>query len=309
MKEQENQDRLPTDPEQETLPIGDKLPEEVTPADDETIAEVIPPAHQADKEEVKEKKLKKEKKEKKKDNKIKLSDRFTFNKANHKYYLDGKPLTGVTTVLGVIAKPALIQWAANEAIKYIRETQPKPVKIAGVDMVIYTKDQLSDLLDTARVASTTKRDGMADIGTAVHAWLEKFVKGKNPKPNKKLDHITKNFVEWAHKNQIKFLKSEVRVFSEKHWFAGTFDLLFEMNGKIYIGDIKTGSGIYGREPFAQMAGYQICLEEAGYKAVQGRMIIRCGRDGAFETKESLDFETDKKIFLSALDLYRGLKTF
>lgn len=252
---------------------------------------------------------KKEKKSKKKEANIKLSDRFTFDEATHKYYLDGKPLTGVTTVLGVIDKPWLAPWTVGEAIKYIRTNQPKPVKIAGQDVLIYSKDQFSDLLDAAKVAAIGKRDWSADIGTKVHKWLELFVKGKNPKHSKTIGHITDNFVKWAHENEVKFLKSEIRVFSEKHWFAGTLDLLFEMKGKIYIGDIKTGSGIRGREPFAQMAGYQICLEEAGYKAVQGRMIIRCGRDGAFETKESLDYETDKKIFLSALDLYRGLKTF
>ena len=85
-------------------------------------------------------------------------------------------------------------------------------------------------------------------------------------------------------------------------------MVLQYSGKIN-GDIKTGNGIYGREPFAQMAGYQICLEEAGYKEIKGRMIIRCGKDGAFEIKKSMDYETDKKIFLSALDLYRGLKTF
>jgi len=235
--------------------------------------------------------------------------RFTFEPKTHKYFLDGKPLTGVTTILGVIAKPALIQWAANECIKYIKEKQPKVTKIGQEDYIIYTKNQLHDLLEAAKVSHAGKRDKTADIGTQVHSWIEKYVKGKNPKRNKKIGHITDNFVKWSIENKVKFLKSEIRVYSEKYWYAGTFDLLFEMNGKKYIGDIKTTSGIYGREPFAQMAGYQICLEEHGNKDIEARMIIRCGKDGAFETKESFDYETDKKIFLASLELYRGLKTY
>ena len=37
----------------------------------------------------------------------------TFDAKKHVHTLDGKNLTGVTTVLSVIAKPALIQWAAD----------------------------------------------------------------------------------------------------------------------------------------------------------------------------------------------------
>ena len=42
----------------------------------------------------------------------------------HHYYADAdgtKEYTGITTVLGVIAKPALISWAAKMAAEYIAE--------------------------------------------------------------------------------------------------------------------------------------------------------------------------------------------
>jgi hypothetical protein len=240
---------------------------------------------------------------------MKKQSRFKFDKKAHSYTLDGKPLTGVTTVLGVIAKPALIQWAANETVKYIQENKPKAVKIGGVDYILYTTSQLSDLLDKAKSNHRSKATKTADVGTLVHSWCEKFVKGKNPKRSKKIGHITDNFVKWANENQVKFLKSELQVYSEKYWYAGTLDLILVMNGKRYVADIKTTSGIYDRTPFFQMAGYQIALEEYGMKDIEGRIIIRCGKDGAFEVKESLDYEVDKKGFLACLELYRSLKTF
>ena len=43
-----------------------------------------------------------------------------FNEEKHLYTLDDKPVTGVTTILKTIAKPQLIQWAANEAVNYIK---------------------------------------------------------------------------------------------------------------------------------------------------------------------------------------------
>jgi hypothetical protein len=241
--------------------------------------------------------------------KVKKVNRFKFEAKTHSYTLDGKPLTGVTTILGVIAKPALIQWAADEAIKYIKEKQPKTTKVGGQELIVYTPPQLHDILEAAKNAHQQKKDRTADIGTKAHKWIERYVKGKNPAPNKKLAFMTDNFVKWATENKVEFKKSEIKLYSEKFWFAGTMDLVFKMNGRNYIGDIKTSSRIYGRGYFAQMAGYQIALEEQGYKDIEGRMIIRCGKDGSFEIKESLDFETDKKIFLACLELYRGLKTY
>ena len=42
-----------------------------------------------------------------------MTDDFVFDEKEHAYFLNGKPMMGCTTVLSVIAKPALIQWAAT----------------------------------------------------------------------------------------------------------------------------------------------------------------------------------------------------
>ena len=53
-----------------------------------------------------------------------IGDNFTFDEARHLYKLDGKPLTGVTTILGVLAKP-LTQWAANCAVDHLKKVGKK----------------------------------------------------------------------------------------------------------------------------------------------------------------------------------------
>ncbi len=103
------------------------------------------------------------------------------------------------------------------------------------------------------------------------------------------------------------MESEKRIYSRANWYAGTTDLVFIKDGKKYVGDIKTSSGIYGREYFFQMAGYQIALEELGEKDFHASTIIRCGKDGSFEIKDSFDLEADKEGFLAALKLYRALE--
>ena len=127
-----------------------------------------------------------------------------------------------------------------------------------------------------------------------------------PTPEKDIQHITNQFIKWAEDNAITFLMSEKRLYSRKFWFAGTTDLVFIKNGKKHVGDIKTSSGIFGREFFFQLAGYQICLEEIGETDFVANTIIRCGKDGSFEVKDSFDLESDKAGFLAALSLYREL---
>ena len=136
---------------------------------------------------------------------------FTFDERRHLYFLDGKALTGTTTILGVINKPFLVPWAANEAVGYIRET-------AKCDDGIYKVDD--DLLEKARKAYARKKDKSADIGTAVHKAVEEWIKiEKDPELDEAGMKMFENFKQWALENKVKFLESEKRVYSKKYWYA------------------------------------------------------------------------------------------
>lgn len=257
---------------------------------------------------------------------------FHFSEEAHLYVLDGKPLTGVTTILGVIAKPALIQWSADEAVKFLGWMNPKyesPEKIAeSVKAKLSEIKELDEqgfltLLSDARVQHAKRKKDAASTGTDSHSAVEEIVKkaivtvvngGKLDKTldysnteSKTVETVVNSFIKWAVDNDITFLESEKRLYSKKHWYAGTCDLVFLKDGKKFVGDIKTSSGIYGREYFFQMAGYQIALEEQGFKDFFGSTVIRCGKDGSFEVKDSFDLESDKAGFLAALKLYRELE--
>ena len=226
---------------------------------------------------------------------------FLFDEKKHVYTLDGKKLTGVTTILGTIAKPALIAWAAKEAVKYVRENATK-----DDDLFLVTEE----ILRAAEKAHAKKRDKAADAGTDVHAECEAWIKTKviplAPSPS------FLQFKEWAEGNVGEFLESEKRLYHEGEWYAGTVDLVYkDPDGRVWVADIKTTSGIYDRTPFFQMAGYQNAIEYMGEftEPIHGRKIIRMGKDGSFETKDSLSYEDDLGGFLAALQLYRALQTF
>lgn len=249
---------------------------------------------------------------------------FTFDEKKHRYELDGKPLTGVTTILGVIAKPALIQWAADETVKYLGWINPKKcteqekqealARIA-TNLSFDDPEIFFNTLSEARVQHAKRKEKAGDVGTAVHAMIEGWVLAaiklndgyfKDKMPIIKNDaeaQMLAHFWNWAVDNKVKFIESEKRLYSVKHWYAGTCDLVFEMNSKRYIGDIKTSSAIYN-EHFFQMGGYEIALEEMGYDKVDGYLVINLKKDGKFDLKVAENTEINKQAFMNALGLYK-----
>lgn len=227
---------------------------------------------------------------------------FTFDEVKHLYYLDGKRMTGCTSVLGMIAKPALLPWAAKMAVEYIKEN--------------YKGELTNELLETAKKAHTLKRDKAAKQGTDIHAIIENRIKeaievgGIINGHELNEEFQVSNFIDWAMNNKVVFLESEKRVYSIKHFTAGTYDFKCKIDDKIYIGDIKTSSGIYDRTPFAQCAAYQMMeMEMGGTDKIDGRLIINIKKDDKFTEDDvyvSYFYEDDLALFLAALEIYRNL---
>lgn len=230
---------------------------------------------------------------------------FRFDEKTHTYWLDGQRMTGVTTILGVINKPMLIQWAANMAIDYVVENASKEAKATHGFLMVDTQ-----VIKDARTAHIRKRDGRAREGTATHALVEKYVKhcienhGGEAQPITDYDNQLEAFVKWAVENKITFLESE-KVMYHPDWFVGgTTDLVFLLDGKKYIADIKTSKAVY-YEAHVQMAAYRKMLEVMGEGDIHGSVVIHLPPEGSLQTYYHFDFETNLAVFESALTIYRA----
>ncbi len=232
---------------------------------------------------------------------------FVFDPTTHSYFLDGKPMTGVTTILGVLAKPALIGWAAKMAVEHIRTYASKDED--GEYMLV---DE--ELLEGARKAHAQKRDDAATKGTDLHAIVEAYVKrcieaGGKPQELIPDEADIEKFAIWAAQEKVTFLASERRMYSKDLFVAGTVDIVFEKDGKTYIGDVKTYAKIWDRVPFFQAAGYGFMFSETENKTIDGYCILRLSKDGSFEALWGFDVEGDTEAFLACVTLYRRLKEF
>lgn len=226
----------------------------------------------------------------------------------HVYLMDGKQMTGVTTVLGVIAKPALIQWAADMACEYIAG------HIGEAFTYPLEADKFKTLLAEARTAHTKKKEAAGTKGTDTHALVEEYIKSCISKDGDAHafgggdDPMAQKFAGWAQENNVKFIASEKKVFSKSWFVAGTFDFSFEKDGKRFIGDLKTMKKVWDRVPFMQTAAYRKMSVEMGEAPYDGSCIVNISKEDGHELTDhwSYDWEADQKGFEAALTLYRQL---
>lgn len=240
---------------------------------------------------------------------------YRFNEAEHIHELKvgehWKPLIGVTSALQVIAKPQLIQWAANMAVDYIRDNSPKRVVEDVDEFFQYIASE--EILKEARVAHRKKKEEAGKKGTDVHKEIENLVAELIASNNgvfkgdetSEIPQIQK-FIDWAKENKVKFFESEKHVFSESLWIGGILDMVIELDGKKLIADVKTSSGIYN-EAFFQMGAYDLCLEEMGEK-IDGYLVINLKKTGEFDLKIAENTEINRQAFLSALSLYKIIQS-
>jgi hypothetical protein len=170
-----------------------------------------------------------------------------FNERAHKYWLDGKPIPGVTTLLGKgLPKPAIPYWAAKTVAEYVVDN-PEAV------------DQLRKMGRGPAVAALKgipweRRDEAAVRGTAVHALAEEVIHGREVDvPDHLLAHV-EGYVAWLDAFKVEPILTEFQVASRQFWYAGTGDAIVRIGDTTWLLDWKTSKGVYGSTAL-QVAAY------------------------------------------------------
>lgn len=200
----------------------------------------------------------------------------------HKYELaDGTPIPGVTTVTRLLDKPQLIHWAWQ----------------CGVD----GRDYLM------------LRDEAATIGSAAHALIHAWVRGKAVDPSditpnqlSQAHNCLNSFKDWWQQNKLILIASEISLVSEAWRYGGTPDLVVEWDGNIVLVDIKSGSRIYD-EMLIQLASYNRLwdIHNPGKKKIDKCCLLRLNRDGSGLEQYLYNKLDDRywQMFLSLLNIY------
>lgn len=199
------------------------------------------------------------------------------------YEVDGEKYPSVTHILQVIGKPALINWAANTertlvmeaAADLYEDTAKIPTPMSRPTYMTTLQARLG------KVKAHQKELARAgEIGTQVHKlveWNFRKALGQQPGPEPRVvDDAQWAFMacqDWAMSVNLKPKYIEQTVFSKTHGYAGTMDLLAEVNGVLTLIDFKTGKAVYA-EAHLQNVAYQAALAEMGHLAPVGGLIVR-----------------------------------
>lgn len=167
-------------------------------------------------------------------------------KRGHNYTLDGSRVPSVTTILNEgIPKPQLISWAARTVAEVAVNRWDE---LAGLP--------LTERLDLLRKAHWTQRDKAADRGTDLHSVYEAIVLGHDVAIAPEHTTAAALLVKLTDQLDMQPVLVE-RPIASRHWrYAGTPDLIADLSdGKRWLLDLKTGSGIYDSHVL-QVAAYR-----------------------------------------------------
>jgi hypothetical protein len=191
----------------------------------------------------------------------------------------GDIVPGVSTVLQILNKPALVPWANKLGLQ-------------GID-------------------SSKYRDAMADIGTLAHYLILCHLKGETPELSEyspeqidKAETCLIKYWDWEKEHHYETVKVETPFVSEQYRYGGTLDLICRNSNGLLLIDHKTGSGIYDEMLYQTAAYAQLAIENG--LDIKGICILRLGRDTAegFETRELTSWIREWGIFQHCLEIYR-----
>lgn len=173
-----------------------------------------------------------------------------------KYFYNGKPVPRVTEILSrCIHNDALMNWANSLGFKH------KSYKL------------------TLEEAAT--------IGSIVHEAIEKYLADETCLSNEFGFLAFKKWWDMIHtNNEIKIIGSEQELVCP--WFGGTYDMLIEINGKLWLVDFKTSNHVT-MNYFLQLAAYRYILWTEYGIQLQGAIILQLNKYEVSFQEYVLDF--------------------
>lgn len=211
-------------------------------------------------------------------------DAITGLKQQRHYKVDGKKLPSVTTILRVLAKDALLDWAARLAFE-------------GKDW----KDE---------------RDAAGDRGRAAHDLiLRTILKERTSLADLDDEHRAygQAAFRWLSERRPQVIEAETMVAELEYGFAGRVDLLASLKGWQGLPLVDFKSTVWkadkdGKryppypENVIQLDAYALALKASGYPEPDYGLVVRLGDDGTYDEYPVL---LDSARAIAVFDAYRA----
>lgn len=213
-----------------------------------------------------------------------------------------KPVVSVTSVLGIIDKPALRRWYGQKDAEATLDLE-RSGELAGIDIA----DAIA-LMRSKGLGAEAKREAGADRGTAVHDALQTFCEDGTVPGLGDFPDATRGYVQglcaWLLDAEPEPELVEQIVGSPSLGIAGRFDLIAALGTERWLIDLKTSANA-GKYPesHAQLEGYKLCFPECGIKPVDKGLIVVVYENGGYEAVPS---KGEPQDFLDILACHKAL---
>lgn len=163
---------------------------------------------------------------------------LTFSPGNHTYRLDGRPVPSVTTVLGVLDKPAIPRWAATRVAEFVADNPDVVDSLRSMGR--------GPMVQALKGVPWEQRDTAATRGTTFHEYAERIANGEEVDVPDEQVPLVENALRFMEDYDIRPVLVEGCVGSREHGYAGKLDLIADSNVGRAIWDYKSGKAIYPR---------------------------------------------------------------
>ena len=160
----------------------------------------------------------------------------------------------------------------------------------------------------------------AEEGTQVHELAEEYLNGAElnfldergrPQYNPDVWQMFLRFVEFWETHKPILIETEVHIFSDELKVAGTCDLIVEINGELWLLDLKTSNQIQTVYEL-QTAVYGQCYEECFGKKIDrfGILWLKSSKRGAKKDKmqgKGWEVVESSRTFEENIDIFKTVK--
>lgn len=284
-----------------------------------------------------------------------------YDVKDHKYLLvtpDGlESQDGVTNIVHIIDKSQpLMNWAVKMMAQKLLDDIQNYIHKEEQSVIYIFRDSFEKLVLDAKKAKDEHLEDAGTVGHAAHDWIDKYIKlwitDQDPRScadkgitlqahleklpeDPRAASCCKAMLGWSQAHNVRFLKTECKVYSRIWKYAGTMDGLAQVDSctnpkccphffknHLSILDWKTSNSLY-IEYLYQTVAYQGAWNEEqrhmwevsgimdSLALASDRWVIRLGKEnGEFDPWHmgKDDFETDFEGFKLCLKLSRNVET-
>lgn len=238
-----------------------------------------------------------------------------FNAANHRYTkeTEGKKesVPSVSSILGLLDKPAILYWSIKKTVGYIGEHLPE-LRAAGL-----TEDGALEILRKAKSAAMEEAKLQANIGTQVHNLIHQYLLGETvytEELDEKVFNAYNGAIGWLKEIGYKSLGIERGVYHPILDYAGILDTYGTARDKTILLDWKTtdiwkeknGQLYYTEQPYTEMkiqpVAYAYALQEMQGITISEVWVVRLDKN----TGKAEPYLLDEKESSACWDTFIGL---